>query len=160
MSRDCSDFALRPLLVVELRQCSHASLVASLRFLIFSPDFLTLHPYRNYTPCLIYTDWELVLPAWCLPASAKLSPASAAIKGRAKYKKAPGAPKRFKSAFIFFSTAKHKEIRKKLGAEGNGTEKVRPVTVIWYLACRESNSYLSNSNHITRSLTYYTTLSV
>lgn len=72
--------------------------------------------------------------------AAKLPPASAAIKGRAKYKKAPGAPKRFKSAFIFFSTAKHKEIRKKLGAEGNGTEKVRPVIVIWYLACRESNS--------------------
>lgn len=64
-----------------------------------------------------------------LTAGGKLPPASAG-KGRAKYKKAPGAPKRFKSAFIFFSTAKHKEIRKKLGAEGNGTEKVR-VRFVW-----------------------------
>jgi hypothetical protein len=55
----------------------------------------------------------------------KMPPASAGgTKGRAKYKKAPGAPKRFKSAFIFFSTAKHKEIRKVLGEKGKDTEKV------------------------------------
>lgn len=35
-----------------------------------------------------------------------------------KYRKAPQAPKRFKSAFIFFSTAKHPEIRKRLGEKG------------------------------------------
>jgi hypothetical protein len=37
---------------------------------------------------------------------------------RVKFKKAPGAPRRFKSSFMFFSTHKHKEIRKKLEAEG------------------------------------------
>jgi len=43
------------------------------------------------------------------------------IKGprsAAKYKKAPDAPKRFKSAFIIFSAEKHKEIKKKLEKEG------------------------------------------
>lgn len=29
-----------------------------------------------------------------------------------KYKKAPQAPRRFKSAYMFFSTEKHKEIRR------------------------------------------------
>ncbi|KAI2499632.1 high mobility group [Fragilaria crotonensis] len=37
----------------------------------------------------------------------------------AKFKKAPGAPRRFKSAFIFFSTEKHKEIRSDMGDKGN-----------------------------------------
>mmetsp|Transcript_52764 Transcript_52764/g.58956 ORF Transcript_52764/g.58956 Transcript_52764/m.58956 type:complete len:80 (+) Transcript_52764:227-466(+) len=31
-----------------------------------------------------------------------------------KYKKAPQAPKRFKSSYMFFSTIKHKEIRTEL----------------------------------------------
>ena len=47
-----------------------------------------------------------------------------------RYKKAPGAPKRFKSAFIFFSTWKHKEIRKQLG-KGNATESVS--IILYYL---------------------------
>ena len=34
-----------------------------------------------------------------------------------KYKKAPGAPTRFRSAFILFSQAKHKEFRERLIAE-------------------------------------------
>lgn len=42
-----------------------------------------------------------------------------AKKQPAKYKKAPGAPRRFKSAFIFFSTQKHKEIRSQLGEKGS-----------------------------------------
>jgi hypothetical protein len=32
-----------------------------------------------------------------------------------KYKKSPEAPRRFKSAYMFFSTEKHKEIRKEMG---------------------------------------------
>lgn len=39
-------------------------------------------------------------------------------KTAAKFKKAPQAPKRFKSAFIFFSTEKHREIRSQLGDKG------------------------------------------
>lgn len=39
-------------------------------------------------------------------------------RDRVKFKKAPDAPRRFKSSFMFFSTEKHKEIRKKLEAEG------------------------------------------
>ena len=35
-----------------------------------------------------------------------------------KFKKAPGAPRRFKSAYIFFSTQKHKEIRLNMGKAG------------------------------------------
>mmetsp|Transcript_1873 Transcript_1873/g.2283 ORF Transcript_1873/g.2283 Transcript_1873/m.2283 type:complete len:418 (-) Transcript_1873:444-1697(-) len=37
---------------------------------------------------------------------------------KTKYKKAPQAPRRFKSAYMFFSTTKHKEIREELGAKG------------------------------------------
>lgn len=41
-----------------------------------------------------------------------------------KYKKAPDAPKRFKSAFIIFSAEKHREIKADLAKEGR-SEKVR-----------------------------------
>jgi len=41
----------------------------------------------------------------------------------ARYKKAPDAPKRFKSAFIIFSAEKHKEIKEQHAKEGR-TEKV------------------------------------
>jgi hypothetical protein len=40
-----------------------------------------------------------------------------------KMKKAPDAPKRFKSAFIIFSAEKHKEIKDELISQGR-TEKV------------------------------------
>ena len=40
-----------------------------------------------------------------------------------KMKKAPGAPRRFKSAYMFFSTKKHKELREELNK--NGQVKVR-----------------------------------
>lgn len=61
-------------------------------------------------------------------ASIKSEKPPAAHHKRAKYKKAPGAPKRFKSAFIFFSTEKHKEIRAEMGDKGSA-EKVRCVRV-------------------------------
>ena len=44
-----------------------------------------------------------------------------------KYKKAPQAPRRFKSSYMFFSTKKHKEIRAELAEKGEG-QKVRKVT--------------------------------
>lgn len=49
-----------------------------------------------------------------------------------KFKKAPGAPRRFKSAFIFFSTQKHKQIRQGLGKAGE-KEKVSLIEPIVYL---------------------------
>lgn len=49
---------------------------------------------------------------------------SSKTMGSPKYKKAPDAPKRFKSAFIIFSAEKHKEIKEKLASEGR-VEKVR-----------------------------------
>mmetsp|Transcript_7118 Transcript_7118/g.10380 ORF Transcript_7118/g.10380 Transcript_7118/m.10380 type:complete len:405 (-) Transcript_7118:25-1239(-) len=39
-------------------------------------------------------------------------------KSKKKYKKAPQAPRRFKSAYMFFSTTKHTEIREALGTKG------------------------------------------
>jgi hypothetical protein len=36
-----------------------------------------------------------------------------------KYKKAPQAPRRFKSSYMFFSTEKHKKIRKELTDKGD-----------------------------------------
>jgi len=47
-----------------------------------------------------------------------------------KYKKAPDAPKRFKSAFIFYSTAKHKEIRERLGREKASTQKTTHIAKV------------------------------
>lgn len=52
------------------------------------------------------------------PTTVTPKAAVGAAKATAKYKKAPGAPRRFKSAFIFFSTEKHKEIRQGLGLDG------------------------------------------
>mmetsp|Transcript_11045 Transcript_11045/g.12389 ORF Transcript_11045/g.12389 Transcript_11045/m.12389 type:complete len:465 (+) Transcript_11045:614-2008(+) len=54
-----------------------------------------------------------------------------------KYKKAPQAPRRFKSPYIFFSTIKHKEIRAELalkntkaaGEEGGGARKIHTPEV-------------------------------
>jgi hypothetical protein len=51
-------------------------------------------------------------------------PVSASKQKSTKYKKAPDAPKRFKSAFIIFSADKHKEIKQDLQEQGR-TEKVR-----------------------------------
>lgn len=48
-----------------------------------------------------------------------------------KYKKAPQAPRRFKSSYMFFSTKKHKEIRAELAEKGEGNKvslrKVSPL---------------------------------
>ena len=50
--------------------------------------------------------------------------AAASNKSGPKYKKAPDAPKRFKSAFIIYSAEKHREIKEELISQGR-TEKVR-----------------------------------
>lgn len=57
-----------------------------------------------------------------LAASNKAAKAAAANKP-AKYKKAPDAPKRFKSAFIIYSAEKHKAIKEDLAKQGRA-EKV------------------------------------
>jgi hypothetical protein len=46
-----------------------------------------------------------------------ISASNAKKSGRetVKYKKSPEAPRRFKSAYMFFSTEKHKEIRREMG---------------------------------------------
>ena len=72
------------------------------------------------------------------PAPAVISSSSSSTKPRPKkkgkkpikYCKAPQAPKRFKSAFIFFTMARHSQIRKKLEAEGAADSKVRLVYFI------------------------------
>ena len=45
-------------------------------------------------------------------------------KGPVKYKKAPQAPRRFKSSYMFFSTEKHRLIRQELAEKGE-IDKVR-----------------------------------
>jgi hypothetical protein len=59
----------------------------------------------------------------------------------AKYKKAPDAPKRFKSAFIIFSAEKHKEIKEDLTKQGRA-EKVRSYRR------NEMNSRLMNDSFV------------
>lgn len=62
---------------------------------------------------------KIVIPDEDATAFMSKPKATKAKKHAAKYMKAPGAPRRFKTAFIFFSSYKHKEIRKQLGDEGN-----------------------------------------
>jgi hypothetical protein len=50
-------------------------------------------------------------------------------KKKVKYGKAPQAPKRFKSAYMFFSTTMHPEIRLRLGQKGT-KEKVHQFLVV------------------------------
>ena len=57
------------------------------------------------------------------PQVATKATISAKKSNRVKYKKAPGAPRRFKSAYMFFSPEKHRSIREELAAKGT-TEKV------------------------------------
>jgi HMG (high mobility group) box len=49
----------------------------------------------------------------------------------AKFKKAPGAPRRFKSAYMFFSTEKHKSIRQDHGKKLQTTEVAKMVSQAW-----------------------------
>ena len=50
-------------------------------------------------------------------------------RAQVKYKKAPQAPRRFKSSYMFFSTEKHKQIRKELAEKGE-IEKVGGTIVL------------------------------
>lgn len=55
-------------------------------------------------------------------AKQKSSDGTAGKRSKKKFKKAPDAPKRFKSSFMFFSIQKHKEIRDKLAREGKSDQ--------------------------------------
>ena len=57
-------------------------------------------------------------------AAKRLSAADKGPTTTKKYKKAPEAPRRFKSAFIFFSIEMHRQIREKLASDGE-VESVR-----------------------------------
>ena len=50
-------------------------------------------------------------------------------RAQVKYKKAPQAPRRFKSSYMFFSTEKHKQIRKELAEKGE-IEKVGETIIL------------------------------
>uniref|UniRef100_A0A6U5NHK7 HMG box domain-containing protein n=1 Tax=Grammatophora oceanica TaxID=210454 RepID=A0A6U5NHK7_9STRA len=68
-------------------------------------------------------------------ASSSTTPATKKIrkkrkKGSTKLRKAPGAPRRFKTAFIFFSTAKHKELREAMGKKRATKEKTTNIAKI------------------------------
>jgi len=54
-------------------------------------------------------------------------PSKKKAKSAVKFKKAPQAPRRFKSAYMFFSTAKHPEIRERLRTEGKPDEKTTHI---------------------------------
>jgi len=62
-----------------------------------------------------------------------------AAKKQVKYKKPPDAPKRFKSAYIFFSIAKHPEIREQMEKDGS-TEKTTNVAKLVSEAWRNLNA--------------------
>eukprot|EP00977_Amphora_coffeiformis_P018201 scaffold6301_cov165-Amphora_coffeaeformis.AAC.4 len=64
--------------------------------------------------------------------------ASSKTMASPKYKKAPDAPKRFKSAFIIFSAEKHKEIKARLAEDGR-VEKTTDIAKMVSEAWRELN---------------------
>mmetsp|Transcript_31388 Transcript_31388/g.71806 ORF Transcript_31388/g.71806 Transcript_31388/m.71806 type:complete len:401 (-) Transcript_31388:147-1349(-) len=48
------------------------------------------------------------------------------------YRKAPQAPKRFKPAYICFSMAKHKEIKKELGSDATVSDVSKHISQVWH----------------------------
>jgi hypothetical protein len=68
-------------------------------------------------------------------ATARMQPPSKTAAAP-KYKKAPDAPKRFKSAFIIFSAEKHKEIKEDLSSQGR-SEKTTDIAKLVSEAWRE-----------------------
>mmetsp|Transcript_31387 Transcript_31387/g.71804 ORF Transcript_31387/g.71804 Transcript_31387/m.71804 type:complete len:347 (-) Transcript_31387:366-1406(-) len=48
------------------------------------------------------------------------------------YRKAPQAPKRFKPAYICFSMAKHKEIKKELGSNATVSDVSKRISQVWH----------------------------
>jgi HMG (high mobility group) box len=79
--------------------------------------------YTNLTPPFQFT--YMCIEAVLIGESVTL-PFNMPTKKSSKFKKAPGSPRRFKSAFIYFSSLKHKEIRNDLTKNG---EKVRASAV-------------------------------
>jgi hypothetical protein len=73
---------------------------------------------------LLITDVSKQTCAVASPVPRKKSRTTKVAEVTQKYKKAPDAPRRFKSAFIFFSIEKHREIRESLQNAGY-KEKVR-----------------------------------
>lgn len=64
-------------------------------------------------------------------------------KDKVKYGKAPQAPKRFKSAYMFFSTVKHPEIRARLGHNGakeKTTAIAKLVSIEWKRLSQEERA--------------------
>ena len=79
-------------------------------------------------------------PAWMMKggiSGLKQTVASATKKKTVKYVKDPRAPKRFKSAFIFFTMHRHKTIRKEIeekeGGPGNGERVSGAAGSLYYL---------------------------
>jgi hypothetical protein len=66
---------------------------------------------------------DAILPLPTTASAGLLPPSKAGLTAPQKYRKAPDAPKRFKSAFIFYSAAKHREIKASKAHEGK-VEKV------------------------------------
>ena len=64
-----------------------------------------------------------------------------AKKTKVKYCKAPGAPKRFKSAFIFFTMHRHKTIRKEIEEKLGKGDRVRSYNCIYFVATLISMSW-------------------
>ena len=58
-----------------------------------------------------------------------------------KYKKAPQAPRRFKSSYMFFSTKKHKEIRAELAEKGEGNKVSSELNVLGRFESTETRCF-------------------
>lgn len=86
-------------------------------------------------------------------------PASPGQKGKRKepgsgrvYRKAPQAPKRFKSSYICFFMAKQNEIKEELGEAASVTAVSRRSAEIWYVERAFASFVLASTNRLTTSL--------
>lgn len=61
-------------------------------------------------------------------------------KQQIKYEKAPLAPRRFKSAYMFFSTEKHKSIREANGGKMKTTDVAKMVSQAWKALSKEERT--------------------
>mmetsp|Transcript_12712 Transcript_12712/g.17748 ORF Transcript_12712/g.17748 Transcript_12712/m.17748 type:complete len:394 (-) Transcript_12712:323-1504(-) len=73
------------------------------------------------------TEEEMLTPRLFEDEDPVSEPSKKKAKPAMKFKKAPGAPRRFKSAYMFFSTAKHPEIRERLRNQGNQDPKTTHI---------------------------------
>ena len=106
---------------------------------------IPVHNLEECDDCFLPSEKQPEMEELTITTTTKKSNHKEKKKGRQlKYKKAPDAPRRFRSSFIFFSQSKHGEIRKqKEQDKKDGNNKTSTTTTVREQIHRASD-YLYN----------------